>query len=231
MREWPESHPKAKAMARRKSEIIDAAKRCFIRTGYAGTTMETVADAAGISLMTLYRFADSKEDLFAATVTDACRARDEDERQYYEGLMHLPVREMLITSAIEMRLKILHPENIALMRLVIAEAEAFPSLLPLAYKAFIEHFEELASQVIRIAFPHFSGAVDILSRGYVDCLLGADVLRRLLGGDESDDSKDLSKAELAADTVLNSMGLRSHRDLDLRACSQDRAACQSDDPL
>ena len=57
MREWPKNHPKAKAMARRKSEIIDAAKRCFIRTGYAGTTMETVADAAGISLMTLYNSA------------------------------------------------------------------------------------------------------------------------------------------------------------------------------
>jgi len=97
MREWPESHPKAKAMARRKSEIINAAKRCFIRTGYAGTTMETIADAAGISLMTLYRFAESKEDLFAATVTDACRARDENERQYYENLVNLPVREMLIT--------------------------------------------------------------------------------------------------------------------------------------
>ncbi|NKL55079.1 TetR/AcrR family transcriptional regulator [Rhizobium leguminosarum] len=206
MREWPESHPKARAMARRKSEIIDAAKRCFIRTGYAKTTMETVAEAAGISLMTLYRFAESKEDLFAATVTDACRARDENERQYYENLVNLPVREMLITSGIEMRLKILHPDSIALMRLVIAEADSFPALLPLAYGAFIEHFEELALQVIRIGFPHFSGDADILSRRYVDCLLGADVLRILLGCDPSGDSQDFSKAELAAELLLGSIG-------------------------
>ena len=206
MREWPENHPKAKAMARRKSEIIDAAKRCFIRTGYAGTTMETVADAAGISLMTLYRFAESKEDLFAATVADACRARDENERQYYENLVNLQVREMLITSGIEMRLKILHPDSIALMRLVIAEAGSFPALLPLAYGAFIEHFEELALQVIRIGFPHFSGDADILSRRYVDCLLGADVMRILLGGDPSGERQDVSKAELAAELVLGSTG-------------------------
>jgi TetR/AcrR family transcriptional repressor of mexJK operon len=205
MREWPESHPKAKAMARRKSEIINAAKRCFIRTGYAGTTMETIADAAGISLMTLYRFAESKEDLFAATVTDACRARDENERQYYESLVHLPVREMLITSGIEMRLKILHPDSVALMRLVIAEADSFPALLPLAYRAFVEHFEELASQVIRIAIPNSLGDVGILSRRYVDCLLGADVLRILLGDERLADSQDFSKAELAADMLMNSM--------------------------
>lgn len=206
MREWPESHPKAKAMARRKSEIIDAAKRCFIGAGYAGTTMETIADAAGISLMTLYRFAESKEDLFATTATDACRARDENARQYYESLVHLPAREMLITSGIDMRLKILHPDSIALLRLVIAEADSFPALLPIAYKAFIEHFEELASQVIEIRFPNVSEDVDILSRRYVDRLLGADVLRMLLGGDRPNDSQDLSRAELAADLVLNWMG-------------------------
>ncbi|HZG31079.1 MAG TPA: TetR/AcrR family transcriptional regulator [Ensifer sp.] len=205
MREWPENHPKAKAMAKRKREIIDAAKLCFIRTGYAGTTMETVADAAGISLMTLYRFAESKEDLFAAAVTDACSARDEKERQYYESLIHLPLRDMLVTSAIQMRMKILHADSIALMRLVIAEADTFPDLLPLAYRAFVEHFEKLAAQVIEIGFPGIPVDIDALSRTYVDCLLGADVLRVLLGHGRLDDSQDVSKAELAADTVLNLM--------------------------
>ena len=205
MREWPENHPKAKAMARRKREIIDAAKLCFIRTGYAGTTMEKVADAAGISLMTLYRFADSKEALFAATISDACRSRDENVRQYYESLLHLPLREMLVTSAVQMRLKILHADSIALMRLVIAEADSFPDLLPLAYKAFIEHFEGLASKVIKAGFPDACVDIDALSRTYVDCLLGADVLRILLGDGRLADVQNVSKAELAADTVLNLM--------------------------
>jgi len=92
------------------------------------------------------------------------------------------------------------------MRLVIAEAGSFPALLPLAYRAFIEHFEELASQVLKIGFPDLSEDVDILSRRYVDCLLGTDVLRILLGDEQSACSQDLSKAELAADMVLNSMG-------------------------
>lgn len=94
------------------------------------------------------------------------------------------------------------------MRLVIAEAESFPALLPLAHKAFIEHFEKLASQVITIGFPDISEDVDALSRIYVDCLLGADVLRILLGDDRSVAGHDAWKAELAADTVLNSMGVK-----------------------
>ncbi|MCM2292540.1 TetR/AcrR family transcriptional regulator [Allorhizobium sp. BGMRC 0089] len=209
MREWPENHPKAKAMAKRRRQIIDAAKLCFVRTGYAGTTMEAVADAAGISLMTLYRFAEGKEDLFAVAISDACRARDEDEREYYEGLVYLPVRELLMSNAVQMRMKILHADSIALMRLVIAEAVSFPNLLPLAYKAFLEHFETLASQVIRIGFPEDSGDVDALSRIYVDCLLGADVLRMLLGDNRPPDAHDLAKAQLATDTVLNLMAVRS----------------------
>ncbi|MFG1204227.1 TetR/AcrR family transcriptional regulator [Xanthobacter aminoxidans] len=170
---------------------------------YAGTTMETVADAAGISLMTLYRFAESKEELFAATVSDACSARDENERQYYESLANLPVREMLVASAVQMRIKILHADSISLMRLVIAEAEYFPALLPLAHRAFIEHFEKLAAQVIQIGFPDISGDVEALSRVYVDCLLGADVLRILLGEDRRACGQDVSKAEWATDALMN----------------------------
>lgn len=203
MKDWPENHPKAKAMAKRRKEILDAAKACFIQSGYAGTSMDAIADAAGISLMTLYRHAESKDDLFAATVSDACRARDDRERQYFEGLVHLPFRELLVTGAIHMRTKITQADNVALMRLVIAEASAFPYLLSLAYDGFISHFENLASEVIRAKFDGSPSQVDAASRAYIDCLLGADVLRSLLGQDQLPAESNQLKAELAADTVLN----------------------------
>lgn len=202
MKDWPENHPKAKAMARRRREILDAAKVCFIRSGYAGTSMDQIAENAGISLMTLYRHAESKDDLFAATIGDACRARDHRERQYFEGLVALPFRELLITSATHIRARILHPDNVALMRLVIAEASAFPHLLPLAHEAFIAHFESLASEVIRAKTAAPADSIAAASRLYVDCLLGTDVLRLLLGEDRPPERADRLKIELAADTVL-----------------------------
>ena len=202
MKEWAENHPKAKAMARRRREILDAAKTCFIQSGYAGTSMDAIAAKAGISLMTLYRHAESKDDLFAATIGDACRARDDKERQYFERLIQLPFRDLLVQGAAHMRAKILQSDNLALMRLVIAEASAFPHLLPLAHDSFIAHFEGLAAQVIRT---HSSAPADDIARAsrlYVDCLLGTDVLRLLLGEDGTLDRTSDLKIDIAADTVL-----------------------------
>lgn len=203
MKDWPKNHPKAKAMARRRREILDAAKACFIQTGYAGTSMDAIAERAGISLMTLYRHAESKDDLFAATISDACRARDDKERAYFEGLIGLPFRELLVTSATHMRRRIMQGDNVALMRLVIAEASSFPHLLPLAYDSFIAHFEGLASEIIETKAAAPTDKIAEAARIYVDCLLGADVLRLLLGEDGPPDRTDNLKVELAADTVLS----------------------------
>jgi len=206
MKNWPLDHPKAKAMARRRGDILDAARSCFIKTGYAGTSMDAIADAAGISLMTLYRHAESKDDLFAATVSDACRARDDQERQYFESLLDLPFRELLTTSALHIQDKITRADTVALMRLVIAEATAFPHLLPLAYDGFVTHFENLARQIIQAKSDARSETIALVARAYVDCLVGADTLRILMGQPRPNAVDHRRKAEMAADIVVRALG-------------------------
>jgi AcrR family transcriptional regulator len=48
--------------------VIEAAKRLFIESGYPATTIEAVADAADVSLPTLYRLFGSKRALLAAVL-------------------------------------------------------------------------------------------------------------------------------------------------------------------
>jgi AcrR family transcriptional regulator len=50
--------------------IYEAARHEFAASGYAGTSMETVARSAGVSTKTLYRLIPNKASLFEGMVSD-----------------------------------------------------------------------------------------------------------------------------------------------------------------
>ena len=60
--------------AERREQILAAATRAFARAGFAATTLDDIATAAGVSRAILYRHFDSKTDLYRA-VLDRARAR------------------------------------------------------------------------------------------------------------------------------------------------------------
>ena len=57
--------------------VIAAAKALFIESGYPATTLESVADAADVSLPTLYRLFGSKRALLAAVLDTSFGGDDE----------------------------------------------------------------------------------------------------------------------------------------------------------
>src|SRR5579864_6077636 len=57
--------------------VIEAAKAVFIDNGYPGTTLESVADAAGVPLPTLYRLFGSKRALLSAVLETSFVGDDE----------------------------------------------------------------------------------------------------------------------------------------------------------
>lgn len=73
----PDSHLQA-----RRQQILEAAFTCFARDGFTGTTMQAIADEAGLSAGTLYRYFDGKEVLVEAL---AAWGR-EQRRKALEGL-------------------------------------------------------------------------------------------------------------------------------------------------
>ncbi|WP_283135916.1 TetR/AcrR family transcriptional regulator [Rhizohabitans arisaemae] len=62
--------------AQRREQIIAAAIPMFARSGHAGTSLDDVAVAAGISRMIIYRHFESKDDLYRAAIRHAARHLD-----------------------------------------------------------------------------------------------------------------------------------------------------------
>lgn len=56
----------------RRRQILDAAKGCFARHGFAGTTTKSVAAAAGISEGLLFKHFPTKAALYAEILAEAC---------------------------------------------------------------------------------------------------------------------------------------------------------------
>ncbi|MEA2064224.1 MAG: TetR/AcrR family transcriptional regulator, partial [Gemmatimonadota bacterium] len=52
----------------KKERIISSAARLFAENGFTGTSMDAVAEAAGIAKGALYRYFDGKKDLFMLVV-------------------------------------------------------------------------------------------------------------------------------------------------------------------
>lgn len=59
------------AAAQRRSQLLDVAGALFAEHGYHGLSMESIADAAGVSKPVLYQHFPSKRDLYLALVTAA----------------------------------------------------------------------------------------------------------------------------------------------------------------
>jgi len=54
----------------KRRRVLDSAKRSFARKGFAGTNVNLVAEAAGISVGSLYQYFRTKDDLFLALIDE-----------------------------------------------------------------------------------------------------------------------------------------------------------------
>lgn len=59
----PTMHHHAPELVDRRSRILDAAERCFVREGFHRTTMQDVAAEAGMSAGNLYRYFPAKDSI------------------------------------------------------------------------------------------------------------------------------------------------------------------------
>ncbi len=64
----------------RREQILEAARRCFARYGFAGTTTKSVAAAASISEGLLFKHFPTKAALYAEILVEACEADPEMHR-------------------------------------------------------------------------------------------------------------------------------------------------------
>lgn len=137
---------------------MDAARTLFLRDGYAGTTMDEIAAAAGLTKRTVYNNYADKEALFTEIVADVSGYVEGFARELREeftiGVTTGNLRSTLHDLARRLALAILRTEVIGLRRLLVGEARSFPALAA-------EYYERAPGQVIEAlaaGFEHLTRA-------------------------------------------------------------------------
>jgi AcrR family transcriptional regulator len=140
--------PQARPDEETRAILLEAARKEFVASGFAASSMESVARRAGVSTKTLYRLIPNKAALFEAMVADrierftagvrfrACDGSD------IEGAL----REALVVCG-EL---ILDPETIALQRMILAESDKFPEIAETFYKTAIQRTLATLANWLRI---------------------------------------------------------------------------------
>jgi TetR/AcrR family transcriptional repressor of mexJK operon len=117
---------------RSRAAVVAAAKSLFLEKGYAGTTMEEIGAAAGLTKRTVYNNYGDKDALFTLVVSDVIAFAENFAQSLSAELAGrrtaVALRTELHDLARRLALGILRPEVIALRRLLIGEARAFPHL-------------------------------------------------------------------------------------------------------
>jgi TetR/AcrR family transcriptional regulator, mexJK operon transcriptional repressor len=135
--------PSRQQSAQLADRILDVAEKLFLSHGFGATSIEAVAKQAGISKRTFYHRFPGKERLFEAVVR---RLIERWLPPFDTEMLSAPDLGDALRHTAEYILRIaLTPEALALHRLVIHEAQRFPSL------ARIMHDLGAASGIERIA--------------------------------------------------------------------------------
>ncbi|WP_293373228.1 TetR/AcrR family transcriptional regulator [Nevskia sp.] len=109
-----------------RKNILDAALAVFIARGFEAASMEGIARGAKVAKITLYRHYETKEQLFVEVARRA-------QLSVRERLGTIADADVALETALRQIISKLydgytHPDYLAVMRMVIAEAGRFPKL-------------------------------------------------------------------------------------------------------
>lgn len=126
---WSVDNPKAALMARKRAQLVEAATTAFLEAGYAESSVNQIAAEAGVSIKTLYRHFESKDDLFSAVMQAACGKGEVLNAEVQPPAWYgLPPEDALPQAGAEYLRHILSPRQLALYRVVARDSHRFPEL-------------------------------------------------------------------------------------------------------
>ena len=121
-----------KDMAKRQS-ILEAAKSLFLSKGFASTSMDAVANLAGVSKLTVYSHFTDKEKLFSAAIMATCSEQLPD--LFFELPAGVPVDAVLLNIARGFYTLINSEESLNLHRLMMTLGSQDPKLSQIFFEA------------------------------------------------------------------------------------------------
>lgn len=131
VRTWADDDPKAGLMTRKRALIVEAALKAFLERGYAESSVNKIADDAGVSIKTLYRHFETKDELFSAVMQAACAppsGAEGSETAAEPGWYAEPPETALVMAGEEYLRHVLSDEQLAIYRVVTRDAHRFPEL-------------------------------------------------------------------------------------------------------
>ncbi|MEX5586202.1 TetR/AcrR family transcriptional regulator [Pseudomonas urmiensis] len=121
-----------KDLAKREA-ILEAAKALFLSLGYANTSMDAVAAAAGVSKLTVYSHFTDKQTLFGSAVMATCQTQLPE--LIFELPDCVPLDQVLLNIARGFQALISSDESVKLSRLIIALGSQDPGFGQFFYEA------------------------------------------------------------------------------------------------
>ncbi|MFR9778190.1 TetR/AcrR family transcriptional regulator [Micromonospora sp. MS34] len=134
--------------AARRQQILDAARRCFLRDGFHSTSMQDVIAEAGLSVGAVYRYFPSKNDLITAIAQSVIGGADGVFAELAAAEPPLPLVEALERA------------------LAYVDAQTGPDgILPLAIQVWSEAQRDPAlAEFVRATYTGFRGHFTTLAR-------------------------------------------------------------------
>src|SRR3984957_4197775 len=143
----PETRRRRKA--ERPKEILEAAFAEFSRSGYAATTLDQVADRAGVTKGTIYVYFESKEHLFISMVREGTKEAL-DTVQDMSALQEGSTADLLRAQFSFIYQHIVEDRcRREVVRMLIAEASRFPALADRYHEEIHRPCMELLKQAIQ----------------------------------------------------------------------------------
>ena len=131
------SETRRRRKAERPQEILEAAFAEFSRNGYATTTLERIAERAGVTKGTIYVYFESKEHLFISMVRETARAKHEALQEMFE------THEGSTADLLRAQFSFMYQHIVEddrrreVVRMLIAEASRFPELTDRYHEEFV----------------------------------------------------------------------------------------------
>jgi AcrR family transcriptional regulator len=182
----------------KREQILQGAMKVFLQHGYAGASMDRVAEVARVSKNTIYNHFQDKEGLFTALIEQITTNRF----QIVFGSVPLKGEPAVVLRQIaEKLLSVILPDSeyISFLRLLIAESERFPKLAQL----FISH---LPKKVLSILSEYFRSHPElnlpnpeVTARIFMSSLMGYVLTQEILQGKEI---IPLSQEDLIASLII-----------------------------
>lgn len=143
----PETRRRRKA--ERPQEILEAAFGEFSRNGYATTTLERIAERAGVTKGTIYVYFENKEHLFISMVEEFTKAAHEAVQEMFDSHEGSTADLLRTQFAFIYEHLVENARRREVVRMLIAEASRFPELADRYHEEILRPCLDMLGQAIR----------------------------------------------------------------------------------